>query len=244
MNISLQIVFFGLFSLLIVPALAVSSITNLGNSTTTSSINWTWDNPVDDFNYTMVYINGSFAENTSNSYYLLAFLASGSNHTISTQTVGTTGEMNDTWVNQTVFMNTTLPVNSIRNPGLENGTENWSFYSNGVGSFTTAGPGFVGNKSAKISIYATGGNIQLYQSNLNLTSGYTYRLTFSANSTTGHDMKVAFIKHSSPYTVYMDDVRVYLNETKNDFTIDFTPLNLAGTSSDVRLMMKLSEYAT
>lgn len=81
-----------------------ASITNLQNTTTYYSINWTWTNPSDsDFNYTMIYINGSFITNTSNVYYLNASLSTSTQYTISTHTVDTSGNINSTWVNQTTW---------------------------------------------------------------------------------------------------------------------------------------------
>ena len=50
-----------------------ASITNLANTTGNFWHNWTWDSPTDaDFNYTTIYINGTWTVNTSNEYYNLS----------------------------------------------------------------------------------------------------------------------------------------------------------------------------
>ena len=82
-----------------------ASITGLANSTYAQTyINWTWTNPGDgDFNHTMVYINGSWEENVSTplNYYNATGLSPSTNNTISTHTVDTSGNINQTWVNHT-----------------------------------------------------------------------------------------------------------------------------------------------
>ena len=65
--------------------------------------NWTWNNPLDaDFSHVMVYIDGAFITNTADSsinYYNATGLSDGATHTISIQTVDTSGNINPTWVN-------------------------------------------------------------------------------------------------------------------------------------------------
>jgi PGF-pre-PGF domain-containing protein len=86
------------------------TIINLKNTTGETWINWTWDNPADtDFNYTMIYINSSFAENVTLNYYNLTNLLPNTSHTISTRTVDTAGNINETWVNQTTFTLAQVP---------------------------------------------------------------------------------------------------------------------------------------
>ena len=86
-----------------------NSITSLTNHTGNFYHNWTWTNPTDsDFNYSMVYINGVWVLNTSLTYYNLS--ASPHNcSTISTHTVDTNGNINNTWVNHT----SVIPNNPI-----------------------------------------------------------------------------------------------------------------------------------
>lgn len=66
------------------------------------NIEWTWSNPPDpDFSHTMVYVDGDFKTNTSNEYYVYGSPGN-DDHTISTKTVDTSGNVNDTWVNHSV----------------------------------------------------------------------------------------------------------------------------------------------
>jgi hypothetical protein len=80
----------------------VASISNLQNNTGTTWINWTWTNPSDnDFNHTMVYLNGTWQTNTSNPYYNATGLIANTSYEIGTHTVDINGNVNTTWVNQT-----------------------------------------------------------------------------------------------------------------------------------------------
>ncbi|MFQ6118938.1 MAG: DNRLRE domain-containing protein, partial [Methanosarcinales archaeon] len=79
-----------------------SSIKNLQNKTGLTWINWTWNNPSDqDFNHTMIYLDGVFKINTSLNYYNATSLNPNTTHTISTHTVDKYGNINATWINQT-----------------------------------------------------------------------------------------------------------------------------------------------
>ena len=79
-----------------------ASITNLANVTENLWINWTWTKPEDDdFNHTMVYLNGDFKTNTSSTYYNATGLSPDTNYEVRTHTVDTNGNVNATWMNQT-----------------------------------------------------------------------------------------------------------------------------------------------
>ncbi|HIE00535.1 MAG TPA: hypothetical protein EYP59_09630 [Thiotrichaceae bacterium] len=81
-----------------------ASISDLQNITGATWINWTWTNPLDyDFNHTMVYLNGSWQINTSNSYFNATNLSSGTTYEIATHTGDTNGNVNHTRVNQTTI---------------------------------------------------------------------------------------------------------------------------------------------
>jgi len=86
-----------------------ASITNLTNTTYDSSyIIWEWDNPSDpDFSHVMIYIDGVWQTNTSNNFYSATGLSPNTAYTISTHTVDTSGNINQTWVNHT---STTAPL--------------------------------------------------------------------------------------------------------------------------------------
>jgi len=78
------------------------SITNLTNITAHTWINWTWTNPPDaDFNYTRVYLNGTWQTNTSYPFYNATNLTQNTVYEIGTQTVDEAGNINQSWINQT-----------------------------------------------------------------------------------------------------------------------------------------------
>ena len=65
-------------------------------------INWTWTKPTDDdFNHTMVYLNGNWRTNTSSPYYNATGLNPDTSYEIGAHTVDKLGNINTTWVNQT-----------------------------------------------------------------------------------------------------------------------------------------------
>ncbi|MBP2029081.1 hypothetical protein J2755_000001, partial [Methanohalophilus levihalophilus] len=65
-------------------------------------INWTWTNPSDsDFNYSMIYLNGSFVQNSSDAYFNATSLNDNSSYEVGIRTVDTSGNINSTWVNDT-----------------------------------------------------------------------------------------------------------------------------------------------
>ena len=80
-----------------------ASVTNMANqSAGTTWIYWTWTNPSDsDFSQAIIYIDGDNEANTSNNYYNATGLSSGTSYTITVHTKDTTGNVNDTDVNNT-----------------------------------------------------------------------------------------------------------------------------------------------
>ncbi|WP_370574707.1 PGF-pre-PGF domain-containing protein [Methanomethylovorans sp.] len=79
-------------------------VTSLGETHADSDwINWTWVNPTDaDFSHAMIYIDGTFITNTSDSSinsYNATGLSDGVTYTISMRTADTSGNINSVWVN-------------------------------------------------------------------------------------------------------------------------------------------------
>ncbi|NJD54076.1 MAG: hypothetical protein FIB07_14570 [Candidatus Methanoperedens sp.] len=141
------------------------------------------------------------------------------------------------------FTNQPPGSNLIQNPGFESGTSPWLFYTNGTGKFTATPPGYEGSKSANIVLYTGGTNIQLYQKGISLEPKTRYRLSFAAYSTRGHDLKVALIKHISPYTVYGLYQTFNLSVSWQEFSTEFTTSGFSATVNDGRLMFFLAPYA-
>jgi len=102
---------------LLVDTIPPASVTNLDDSDSDSSwINWAWTNPSDaDFSYAMVYIDGEFVTNTTNSSvnsYNATGLSNATNYTIAICTVDASGNINSTLVNDTAI--------AMKLPGISN----------------------------------------------------------------------------------------------------------------------------
>ncbi|MDD2777418.1 MAG: hypothetical protein PHI16_00800, partial [Methanocellales archaeon] len=83
-------------------------------------IKWTWTNPSievqpNDFNHTMIYINGNWAANVSNTtnYYNATGLNPGSTYEISIHTVDIIGNINTSWSNNTAVTIAEQPIGGI-----------------------------------------------------------------------------------------------------------------------------------
>lgn len=83
-----------------------ASITNLHSiSVSGTKITWKWVDPADsDYSKVMVYLNGAFQKNVSkgNQTYVASGLSRNTLYTISIHTVDNVGNINQTWVNNTV----------------------------------------------------------------------------------------------------------------------------------------------
>ena len=135
-------------------------------------------------------------------------------------------------------------VNLLINGDFENGTSGWSFYTNGSGAFSTVSPGAEGSSSGRVSISTGGTNIQVFQGDLPLTAGTYYRLTFSAYSSTGHDMALGLMQHTSPYTNYGLWTRtVCLGTSWRTYTVYMLAQNFSGSVTDGRLQIWFPAFA-
>lgn len=135
-------------------------------------------------------------------------------------------------------------INLLSNGDFENGTNGWTFYTNGSGSFTTGTPAAEGGSSAKVTISSAGSNIQLYQGGIPLNAGSYYRLTFSAYSSTGHDLALGLMQHTSPYTNYGLWTRtVCLGTGWRNYTVYLLAQNFAGSVTDGRLQIWFPAFA-
>jgi hypothetical protein len=140
-------------------------------------------------------------------------------------------------------ISTASAQNVVVNPGFESGTNPWSFYTNGTGTFSNSAAGAGGTYAARIGITTQGSNVQLNQSALALEPGTQYTLTFKGYSSTGHDVAVSVLKHLSPYTNYGLSKKVFdLTTAWKTFSFQFTTRNFTGVVSDARLMFSLESY--
>lgn len=106
-------------------------------------------------------------------------------------------------------------INLIKNPEF-NGSSNWIFYTNAVGTFSTA------DNTGKVTLKTIGSNMQLYQYNIPITSGKTYKLTFDAKSSNGNDFNIYLSQHNSPYASVGLSETFNLETSIKTFTKTFT----------------------
>jgi len=94
---------------------APESVSDLHNTTfQQTSITWIWTDPVPaNFDHVMVYLDGVFQTNVTKGIqtFTVQGLSPSTSHTIATQTAGTTGLINQSWVNHTA---TTAPEPPIQ----------------------------------------------------------------------------------------------------------------------------------
>jgi hypothetical protein len=127
-------------------------------------------------------------------------------------------------------------VNILQNPGFEAGKSAWYFYTNTSGKFEVVSPGYADDYTAKITINETGSNVQLFQPDLVLEPNKQYTLSFAAYSSTGHNVRLTLIQHSSPYTDYGLYFHEFDLQTFWDiYTVSFTTKGFTSVVNDGRL---------
>jgi hypothetical protein len=108
------------------------------------------------------------------------------------------------------------------------------FYTNGNG-FIQQGSPLHDNQALNVTISQNGSNTQLYQSNIPLEAGATYRLSFAAYSNTGDGMDVVLQQHGAPYDNYGLAKHFSLMTTWALYSVDFACVTPSAVS-DGRLM--------
>ena len=137
---------------------------------------------------------------------------------------------------------TPTPTTSIINNGFESGTTSWMFYTSGTGTFSIASPGYEGNNAASLAFSSSGTNIQLYQNGITLEPNTLYRLSFTAYSTTGHDVTVNMVR-APVYLDYGLSYTANLGTNWQTFTTEFTTKGFTSTVNDGRLQFWLTPFA-
>jgi hypothetical protein len=134
--------------------------------------------------------------------------------------------------------------NIVTNSFFENGTNSWTFRTDGQANFgTMPSPQNLG-QAARADILTDGNNIRLYQSGLSLEPDATYLLVFSASSAAGHNLELVVQKHQAPYTSYgLNGYYVDLTPEMRTFSVEFTTRNFTQWVNDGRLMFWLTPYA-
>jgi PKD repeat protein len=149
------------------PPESPDSVTNLHNTTYQQTlITWNWTDPsTADFSHVMVYRDGIFQTNVTAG--VQSFTATGLSHstayTIGTRTVGITGIINQTWVNQTAKTTPLAPLaNFTANTTLGQIPLPIHFTDNSTGENITSrlwtfGDGGTSNETEPIHVYTTPG---------------------------------------------------------------------------------------
>jgi parallel beta-helix repeat protein len=160
-----------------------SSITNLYSTPGTSWLNWTWTNPPDpDFNHTEIYLNGTVLTSipAPQNYYNITGLLPDTPYELSTHTVDTSGNINETWVNATArtlpLPDTTPPIITFISPTDPNDTtlttRNWTFIN-----VSLSEPGYSWLEWNRINESMSGSGTHWYINKTGLVNGvYTYRV--------------------------------------------------------------------
>jgi len=237
-----------------------AGVTNIYSTAGESWINWTWTNPSDpDFNHTIIYMNGSFAASISETYYNATGLLQGTLHSIGTRTVDLSGNMNETWVNDTAMTNGELSGDfsiKISKPSI------YSFYPVGeTVEFNAAVTDQIGNPvTSGISAYAdlsgpdsTSRRVILSEDAGNFVGEYTVKgedargiwtvnlNAFNATSSGQASLQLFFTGayFIQPYT----DSRSYLlGETANFTAKVVKPVGSSQPLTDKNLSLNLSVY--
>ena len=112
--------------------------------------------------------------------------------------------------------------NLIANHSFEEGVANWSFYTNGSGTFSVGTPSSHCDLAGLVNISLPGSNTQLYQHGISLKANTTYVLQFDAFASNTQSIEVELLNHVSPYENYGLDDAVTLTPGWQTYEIIFT----------------------
>jgi hypothetical protein len=135
------------------------------------------------------------------------------------------------------------PNSLIANGGFESGKDGWAFWTDGAGSFSTTDTDpYECANNGLVSIRKSGSTTQLYQKEITLQGGETYRLRLAARSNNGRDVKLFMHKHDAPYTNYgLSGVLLDLTVDWQVFVVDFTAVG-SEPLNDARLRLWLAPF--
>lgn len=132
--------------------------------------------------------------------------------------------------------------NAISNFSFESGTSNWTFYTNGAGTFQTAGNAYHCASAAKVTINQAGSNVQLYQAGIELEPNSDYQLRFAAKSSSGRDARFFLQKHQPNYANYGLNYVADLSTEWQTFEVNFTTSGFSSPVDNGRLRIWLAPY--
>jgi len=205
-----------------------SSVINLSSINGIFWINFTWTNPPDpDFNHTELYLNGTFLTNilAPQNYYNATGLLPDTSYELSARTVDTSGNINETWVNDTArtlpLADTTPPIITFI-PPTDPGdttfiTRNWTFIN-----ISLSEPSFSWLEWNSINESMSGSDTYWYINKTGLDNGvYTYRVW--ANDSAGN------VNVSETRVIEID----YLTDTLPPVVTIISPLNNTTYNTDL-----------
>jgi hypothetical protein len=137
------------------------------------------------------------------------------------------------------------PANVLANGSFEGGDAGWSFFSNANGRLDVGSPATDCSNAAHVTLTKVGSNMQLYQDSFTLKADTRYRLSFSAFSSAGNDMRVYVQQHDKPYAAIGLKGQVFnLTSEWQQFSTEFTTTGFSGgTTTDTRLRFWPVRYA-
>ncbi len=131
------------------------------------------------------------------------------------------------------------PGETLINGGFEDGSGDWSFSTDGSGSFSVSAPAYSCGLAARVRINVRGKVMQFYQLGVPLKANTAYRLTYAAFSESGNDLTAELLKHTSPYTNYGLSQTVNLGTGWQLYSVDFTTSGFTNEVNDGRLRFRL-----
>jgi phage-related protein len=131
--------------------------------------------------------------------------------------------------------------NVLQNPGFEQGTAGWGFFTDGQASFSLTADAYECSQAVEIAIQARGSNVQLFQTGIALQPATTYRLSLAARSSSGRDVQLFVHRHDAPHTNYgLSGANLDLTPDWQVFNVEFTTENFSEPVNDARLRIWLA----
>ncbi len=132
------------------------------------------------------------------------------------------------------------PVSLVPNHRFDEGAKGWFVSPPGAATLSVE----TGSLEAHVAVLRADPDLQLMATGVQLRQGVVHRLQFRARSVSGHPVAVGFVKHTPPFTPYVEGLRTFnLTPTSTGYSMLFTPTGVPGIVADGRLMFWFSPYA-
>jgi PGF-pre-PGF domain-containing protein len=194
-----------------------ASVTNLKNvSYAQDYINWTWTDPNNlDFDRVMIYIDQVFKKNISKgiNYYQATGLTPETTYAISTQTVDSEGNINQTFVSHT---STTAPIGPIIITMISplNKSINTTGYVNVTAIFNRQGNATLNWNGVNESMEGSGTSFYKNNTEELLSGEFSFRIYASdSNSTSMSETRIVTVNRTEKELLYIDFETDKVNQT-------------------------------